>query len=35
MTDVFFFYRKIYESNWFNILNVYLIVKTIIITFLN
>lgn len=30
-----FFYRKIYESNWFNILNVYLLVKTIIITFLN
>lgn len=30
-----FFYRKIYESNWFNILNVYLLVKTIIIIFLN
>lgn len=29
------FYRKIYESNWFNILNVYLLVKTIIIIILN
>lgn len=32
---MFFFYMKIYESNWFNILNVYLLVKTIIIIILN